>query len=100
MRAIETKTARGKLPVSKGPLFVRLGHGVSIGYRRNAGGAGVWIVRLANGKRGRSEKRIALADDFAAADGHGIMDFQQAAEAARRLGHGEPTEEAKPAIIT
>ena len=37
MRAIETKTARSKLPVSKNPVFFRLGQGVSIGYRRNAG---------------------------------------------------------------
>ena len=98
MRTIETKTARGKLPVSKVPLFERLGQGVSIGYRRNAGGAGVWIVRLADGKRGKVEKRIALADDAAPANGRSIMSFQQAAEAARRLGRGE-TEEANPAAV-
>jgi integrase len=99
MRAIETKTARSKLPVSKVPVFERLGQGVSIGYRRNAGGAGVWIVRLADGKRGKVEKRLALADDAAPADGRAVMDYQQAAEAARRLSRGE-TEEAKPGIVT
>ena len=98
MRTIETKTARGKLPVSKVPVFERLGQGVSIGYRRNAGGAGVWIVRLADGKRGKIEKRIALADDAAPANGRSIMSYQQAAEAARRLGRGE-TEEANPAAV-
>jgi integrase len=98
MRAIETKTARGKLPVSKVPVFERLGQGVSIGYRRNAGGAGVWIVRLADGKRGKIEKRIALADDASPANGHGIMNYQQAAEAARRLGRGEK-DEANPAAV-
>lgn len=98
MRAIETKTARGKLPVSKVPVFERLGQGVSIGYRRNTGGAGVWIVRLADGKRGKIEKRIALADDALPANGRGIMNYQQAAEAARRLGRGE-AEEANPAAI-
>jgi integrase len=97
MRILETKTARGKLPVSKVPAFVRLGQGVSIGYRRNAGG-GVWIVRLADGKRGKIEKRIALADDAAPANGRSIMSYQQAAEAARRLGRGE-TEEANPAAV-
>ena len=95
MRTIETKTARGKLPVNKIPVFERLGQGVSIGYRRNAGGAGVWIVRLADGKRGKIEKRIALADDASPANGRGIMNYQQAAEAARRLGRGE-TEDANP----
>ena len=83
MRTIETKTARSKLAVSKVPVFERLGQGVSIGYRRNAGGAGVWIVRLADGKRGKIEKRIALADDAAPANGRSIMSYQQAAEAAR-----------------
>lgn len=96
MRAIETKTARGKLPVSKVPVFARLGQGLSIGYRRNAG-TGVWIVRLADGKRGKIEKRLALADDLAPADGRGIMSFHEAAEAARRLGRGDAND-AKPAI--
>src|SRR5215471_7523093 len=99
MRSIETKTARNKLPVSKNPVFVRLGQGVSVGYRRNSGGAGVWVVRLADGKRGKTEKRLALADDLTPADGRSIMDFQQAAEASRRLARGE-TEEAKPAVVT
>jgi integrase len=101
MRAIETKTARSKLPVSKNPVFERLGQGASIGYRRTAGGAGVWIVRIANpnGNRRGTEKRLALADDLAPADGRAIMDYHQAAEAARRLGRGE-TEEAKPTVVT
>ena len=100
MRTIETKTARGKVPVGKVPVFERLGQGVSIGYRRNAGGAGVWIVRLANGKRGKVEKRIALADDAEPPNGRSIMSYQQAVEAARRLGRGE-TEEANPvAVVT
>ena len=95
---METKTARSKLPVSKNPVFVRLGQGISVGYRRNAA-AGVWIVRLADGKRGKIEKRVALADDQAPADGRNIMDFQQAVEVARRLARGE-SEELKPAVVT
>jgi integrase len=78
---------------------------MSIGYRRNAGGAGVWIVRLADGKRGNIQKRLALADDEAKADGRNVMDYYQAAEAARRLGRGEtgdsnaaPVETLKDAI--
>jgi len=98
MRQIETKTARSKLPPGKARVFVRLGEGVSIGYRRNANRAGVWIVRLADGQRGKIEKRIALADDLAAADGRKIMDYQQAAAAARRLGNGESADET-PAVL-
>jgi integrase len=100
MRTIETKTARGKLPVSKVPTFERLGQGVSIGYRRNAGGPGVWIVRLADGKRGKSEKRLSVADDEAPADGRGVMDYAQAAEAARRLGRGETADARPVAVVT
>jgi integrase len=85
--------------VSKVPTFVRLGQGVSIGYRRNAGGSGVWIVRLADGKRGNNAKKIASADDLAPADGKTIMDYSQAAEAARRLAKGEPAE-GKPVTVT
>ena len=80
-------------------MFERLGQGVSIGYRRNAGGAGVWIVRLADGKRGKVEKRLALADDAGPADGRTIMDYQQAAEAARRLSRGE-TDQPAAAVVT
>ena len=99
MRTIETKTARSKLPVSKVPVFERLGQGVSIGYRRNAGGAGVWILRLADGRRGKVEKRLALADDAGPADGRAVMDYQQAAEAARRLSRGE-TDQPAAAVVT
>jgi integrase len=100
MRTIETKTARSKLPVSKVPVFERLGQGVSIGYRRNAGGAGVWIVRLADGKRGKVEKRLALADDAGPADGRAVMNYQQAADAARRLGRGETDDAKAPEVVT
>lgn len=99
MRQLETKTARGKLLPGKARVFVRLGEGVSIGYRRNTNRAGVWIVRLADGKRGKIEKRIALADDLAPADGRKIMDYQQAAAAARRIGNGEGAEET-PAVLS
>jgi hypothetical protein len=77
-----------------------LGQGLSIGYRRNAGGAGVWIVRLADGKRGNVQKRLALADDLAPADGRSVMDYQQAAEAARRLSRGDAAEAKAAPVVT
>jgi len=100
VRTIETKTARGRLPVGKVPIFIRLGQGLSIGYRRNAGGAGVWIVRLADGKRGNVQKRLALADDLAPADGRSVMDYQQAAEAPRRLSRGDAAEAKAAPVVT
>jgi len=32
---LETRSARLKLPIAKKPLFVKIGHGVGLGYRRN-----------------------------------------------------------------
>ena len=95
---LETKTARQRLEVRWKPYWHRLSGGISLGYRRSIG-PGSWSVRVADGKRGNSIKRIATADDAEPADGKGIMSFVQAREAALRLGRGE-TEEVRPAVVT
>src|SRR4051812_50168472 len=95
---LETKTARQRLDVRWKPYWHRLSGGISLGYRRSVG-PGSWSVRVSDGKRGNSIKRIATADDAEPADGKGIMSFAQAREAALRLGRGE-TEEARPAVVT
>jgi integrase len=94
---IETKTARLRLAASRQPYFVRLGNGISIGYRRNVG-PGAWLVKIADGHGSRSLKNIAIADDDAQADGRSIMSYAQACDAARRLGRGGSAE--KPATAT
>lgn len=84
-----------RLPVSKVPVFVRYGSGVSLGYRRNAG-PGVWIARIADGTGGKIEKRLAIADDAEAANGKDVMTFAQASAAAQslaRTGSPEPKAE-------
>ena len=97
MRAsrLETRTARLKLPVSGKPDWVKIGHGVSLGYRRNQG-PGTWVLRVANGTGGHWTKALALADDFDAADGGRVLDFWQAQDRARDLGlparHGDAGE--------
>ena len=65
---LETRSARLRLPVSVKPTFVRVAKGLGLGYRCNKSG-GVWIMRVADGKRGNWVRTIGAADDFAEADG-------------------------------
>jgi hypothetical protein len=43
--------------------------GLGLGYRRNKSG-GVWVMRVADGKRSSWVRTIGAADDFAEADGN------------------------------
>jgi integrase len=81
---LETRTTRLKLPIAKKPIFVRIGPGVALGYRRTHT-AGTWVLRVADGSGGHWTKRIADADDLQAADGGAVLDFWQAQERARGL---------------
>src|SRR5437763_3282909 len=81
---LETKTARVRLEVRWKPYWQRLSGGISLGYRRSKG-PGSWSVRLADGAKGNSIKRIATADDAEPANGKAIMSFVQARDAALRL---------------
>ena len=90
MRApsLETRTARLKLAFAKKPYWTRIGHGISLGYRRNQG-PGTWSARVANGRgrgRGHWTKVIATADDFDDANAATILNFWQAQDKARALG--------------
>lgn len=103
LRDIETRSRRKELPVSKFPTFHRLGDGVSIGYRRNANGAGVWVARIADGKRGNLKKKIAFADDVAPANGRDIFDYSQAVAAIKKLSpksNATNTQTREPTITT
>jgi integrase len=79
---LETRTARLKLKVSKKPVFVRIGDGISVGYRRNDG-PGTWVLRVANGKGGSWTRAIGRADDHQDADGLHVLDYWQAQGKAR-----------------
>jgi integrase len=90
-----------KLPIAKKPVFVKIGLGIGLGYRRNAT-AGTWVARISDGKGGNWTKAIATADDFAEADGGDVRDFWQAQDRARALArHAREGEghESKPATI-
>ena len=83
---LETRSARLRQPVTSKPIWVSIGHGLGIGYRRNQG-PGTWNGRQADGKSGyNSLGIIAVADDFDTANGDSILDFWQAQDRIRGLG--------------
>jgi integrase len=92
---LETRTARLKLPVTSRPVYVKIGAGIGLGYRRNAT-SGTWVARIADGKGGNLRKTIGTADDFAEANGRDVLDYWQASDAARRLASGN----AGPEVVT
>jgi hypothetical protein len=92
---LETRTTRLRLAVARKPVFVKIGPRVGLGYRRNQT-AGTWVVRVADGRGGNWTKAIGAADDFDVADGSAFLDFWQAQEKARALGHDERGVEGVP----
>jgi len=84
---LEARSSRLRLPVAKKPVFVKIGPGLGLGYRRNAT-AGTWVVRVADGKGANWTKAIGLADDFNDADGKTVLDFWQAQDRARAVARG------------
>ena len=84
---LETRTARLKLPVARKPMFIRIGPGLSLGYRRNQV-AGTWVLRIADGKGGATTRAIGTADDFTEADGATVLNFWQAQEKAHSVARG------------
>jgi integrase len=83
---LETRSARLRLPVSKAPVFIKLGPKIGLGYRRNQT-AGTWVVRLSDSK-GRTRTAIGIADDYNEADGEKVLNFWQAQERARQFAYG------------
>jgi integrase len=84
---LETRTARLKLPVARKPVFIRIGPGLSLGYRRNQI-AGTWVLRIADGKGGATTRAIGAADDFSEPDGATVLDYWQAQEKAKSVARG------------
>jgi hypothetical protein len=67
---------------------LRLGPGLSLGYRRNAN-AGTWSISANDGRGGEWLKKFAVADDLDPADGKKVLSYPQALEAARNLIRGD-----------
>ena len=81
---LETRTNRLKLPIARKPAFVRIGPGISLGYRRNST-AGTWVLRIADGMGGAKTSAIGHADDYDEADGQNFLTFFQAQERAKTV---------------
>jgi integrase len=79
---LEARSNRLKLRVAKKPAFVRVGPGISLGYRRNQT-AGTWVLRVADGHGGSRTEAIGLADDHDEANGLNFLNFWQAQERAK-----------------
>ena len=95
---LENRTSRLKLPIRWKPYdFTTISPGIALGYRRNAS-AGVWVVRVADGRGGNWTKKVALADDHENADGTHILDWWQAIDAARKLARGQD-DSGRPATV-
>src|SRR6516165_6855419 len=86
--ALETRTARLALPVARKPFFVRIGVGISLGYRRNKL-AGTWVLRVANGRGGAATQAIGTADDYDTANGSDILTFWEAQDRAKSVARRE-----------
>src|ERR1700716_288108 len=96
---LETRSARLRLPIAKKPIFVKIGPGVGLGYRRNRT-AGTWVVRVADGRGANWTEAIGLADDFDDANGATILDYWQAQDKARaRAGAGRGDGSQKPVTV-
>jgi integrase len=94
---LEARSNRLKLPVAREPEWVRIGDGLSLGYRRNRT-AGTWVVRRADGKGGYERKAIGTADDYEDANGRDVLDYWQACDKARHLARGDSGEPAAPIL--
>ena len=81
--ALENRTGRLKLPVAKKPVYVPIGKGISLGYRRNKT-VGTWVLKVADGEGGANTSTVGSADDFDEADGFRFLSFWQAQDEAKK----------------
>jgi hypothetical protein len=96
---LENRSNRLKLAVRWKPYdFTTISPGIALGYRRNQT-AGVWVVRVADGKGGNWTKRVGLADDFEDADGTNVLTWWQAQDASRKLARGSDTDAERPITV-
>jgi integrase len=88
--ALESRSARLKLPKRGKPYWVRIDRGLSLGYRRIAT-AGPWIVRKATGNGGNWIKNFAHADDFEESNSDSVLSFFEAQAVARKIARDGET---------
>jgi len=84
-KQIETRTNRLRLPADDSIVYVSIGDGLSLGYRRKKKGNGSWQVRLRKTGGGYLKHGIGEADDFMEANNDTVLTFYQAQEKAREF---------------
>lgn len=95
--ALDSRTARSRLPVRQSPYVRLIERGLHLGYRKLGSGPGSWVVRRYDKTKKNYTVRnlttpdgaMVVADDFADADGKIVLSFEQAqklAQDARRSG--------------
>jgi len=83
--ALETRTARARLPIRRTPYFAKIAKSLRLGYYRGAV-AGSWTASFYRGSGSYETTAIGGADDTVDADGIKVFDYWQAQEQARRWG--------------
>jgi hypothetical protein len=86
---LETPEARLRLPVERNGFSVSLAPGIRLNYRRSARTSGTWAVKIADGARSSTMRRIAMADDYHRANGRDVMNYRQACATALALAGSE-----------
>lgn len=81
---LETRTSRLKLPIGE-RNYVRIGKGISLGYRRVAEGSGNWEVRVYMSDGRYDFRSLAKADDFIESNDSDVLDYFAAQERARKM---------------
>jgi integrase len=90
---LSSRAARTALKARRKPHdFTTIAPGVAIGYRRNKGGPGTWVLRTADGRGGAATARIAAADDISESDGGKVLTFWEACERGRSMARGGPSD--------
>jgi integrase len=86
---LDSRAARSRLKAQGKPHYRQIDPGLHLGYRRLAGSAGTWTVRLYKGETARGSpyvtEVIGAADDFSDANGADILTFAQAQTKAREM---------------
>ena len=72
--------------------------GLALCYRRGGEGSGTWSVRLRLSNGSYALRYLEKADDYAPANGHDVLSFQQAQK--RAIEYGEATKRDEGAILS
>ncbi|PKO70931.1 MAG: site-specific integrase [Betaproteobacteria bacterium HGW-Betaproteobacteria-14] len=80
---LETRTSRLKLAIGE-RHYVRIGKGISLGYRRGPEGSGNWEVRVFMPDGRYDFRALAKADDFIDANESDVLDYYAAQDRARQ----------------